>query len=122
MKGFRFVCSLALAVLLMGCATTSQRSWESRVGKLTYDQALTELGPPAKLSKTRGGIRVAEWRLHAGSPGLVDVLPQVGAPPPGNMASRTPIVVPGTPARYLRLTFSPDGKLIAWADDVRFHE
>jgi hypothetical protein len=38
--------SLLAAAWLAGCATVPQVDWTSRVGKYTYDEAVTELGSP----------------------------------------------------------------------------
>jgi hypothetical protein len=53
---------LALAVaLLAGCATTPPVDWNTRIGKYTYAQAVTELGPPAREARLSDGKIVCKW-------------------------------------------------------------
>ena len=55
----------ALAVVLVtGCATTKPIDWNSRVGAYTFDQAVTELGPPDKQARLSDGKTVAQWITH----------------------------------------------------------
>lgn len=49
-----------LALILAGCAT-AQMNWDSKVGQMTYDQAVSELGRPAGEKKLADGRTVAEW-------------------------------------------------------------
>ena len=56
---------LVLAVVFFaGCATTKPIDWNSRVGSYTFDQAVTELGPPDKQAKLSDGKTVAQWITH----------------------------------------------------------
>ena len=51
---------LALVVaFIAGCATTKPIDWNSRVGSYTFDQAVTELGPPDKQAALSDGKIVA---------------------------------------------------------------
>ena len=51
----------ALAMIfLIGCAT-GQMNWDMKIGKLTYDQAVDQLGKPAQQKKLADGRTVAEW-------------------------------------------------------------
>lgn len=97
--------------LLAGCATP-RVDWDSRVGVLTFDQAVGELGPPDKSVTMEGGTRVADWidrRRGAVTFGL-----GVGSyGRHGGIGVGTGIN-PHSPDRVLRLTFGPDGKLAAW--------
>ena len=52
---------LAVGGFLAGCATTPKVDWTARMGEYTYDQAVTELGPPTKQTKLADGKTVAEW-------------------------------------------------------------
>ena len=53
-----FLTILALAtVLMVGCKTTKPIDWNSRVGTYTFDQAVTELGPPDKQATLSDGKR-----------------------------------------------------------------
>ena len=57
------------AVLFIAGCTTYQTAWDNRVGVFTYDQAVTELGPPDKQTKLTDDQTVAEWisRYSTGS-------------------------------------------------------
>ena len=60
-----FLTILALATTLMiGCKTTKPVDWSSRVGTYTFDQAVTELGPPDKQTTLSDGKLVAQWITH----------------------------------------------------------
>jgi len=60
-----FLAILALAaVLVAGCKTTKPIDWNSRVGTYTFDQAVTELGPPDKQTTLSDGKLVAQWVTH----------------------------------------------------------
>ena len=103
--------ALPLALCLIGCATQKHGiDWQSRVGTYTYDQAVSEMGPPDKESKLSEGTRVSEWHLkerggmnlsfglgsysrHSG----VGVGQQIGSLGGGH--------------EFLRLVFRPDGIL-----------
>ena len=62
------VLELALCLFLVGCAST-KIDWNSRIGNYTYDQAVTELGPPDKQAKLTDGTVVAEWMTRRGYSG-----------------------------------------------------
>lgn len=65
---FSLLAAAALAVaILAGCRTTSTADWNSRVGHLTYNQAVAELGSPSKQRKLSDGRLVVQWiTLHSG--------------------------------------------------------
>jgi len=56
-----------LAILILiggfiaGCKSTPKVDWDARVGSYTYDQAVTDLGPPDKQAKLTDGYTIAEW-------------------------------------------------------------
>jgi len=53
---------LTLAVaFLAGCATTPPVDWNTRIGKYTYAQAVTDLGPPARQARLSDGKLVCKW-------------------------------------------------------------
>ena len=104
--------AVMMVFILAGCAT-QKIDWAGRVGNYTYDQAVLELGPPDKQATLGDGTVVAEWLTRRGH-GYTT--PAFGYAPwsyygpyyyPGYVDSYTPDV-------FLRLTFGPDGKLIAW--------
>ncbi len=111
------ILQLGLCVFLVGCAST-KFDWNSRVGNYTYDQAVTELGPPDKSAKLTDGTVVAEWMTRRGySGGSVGFMYGYGYPyhlyPPYYLAE------PPSPDYFIRLTFGPDGKLQAYKRVVR---
>ena len=57
------------AALIVGCNTTKPIDWNSRVGNYTFDQAVTEFGPPDKQTTLSDGKLVAQWvtRREGGS-------------------------------------------------------
>ena len=60
-----FLVTLTLAiVVIVGCKTTKPVDWNSRVGTYTFDQAVTELGPPDKQTTLSDGKLVAQWITH----------------------------------------------------------
>ena len=60
-----FLAILTLAAaLITGCKTTKPIDWNSRVGTYTFDQAVTELGPPDKQTTLSDGKLVAQWITH----------------------------------------------------------
>jgi hypothetical protein len=103
--------ALLAMVLFAGCATMPKINWQARIGNYTYDQAVVEFGPPDKSAKLTDGTTVAEWLLQRGevieTPGPYFYSPGYFGPP-GPAYSRTYF-----PARFLRLTFGANGKLLA---------
>ena len=85
--------------------------WNSRIGNYTYDQAVTELGPPDKMAQLSDGKTVADWIKHSHGGGMSF---GVGT---GFYGSHSAVgtgvgTSTGYPDRVLRLTFGPDGKLL----------
>ena len=112
-------CSLVLALamlILTACQTTPKVDWNSRIGNYTYDQAVTELGPPDKSAKLSDGNRVAEWVHHsAGS----SVSFGAGSGFYGSHSSvgvGQSMTVPTAHDHVFRLVFGPDDKLSSWSD------
>jgi hypothetical protein len=108
--------TLAAVLLCPGCASAPKVDWNARVGSFTFDQAVTELGPPDKAAGLSDGSAVAEWLTARGRSG-----PPMGFYPPYgrlhwiNSAMYEPI----GPDYYLRLTFGSDKKLKAWKRIVK---
>jgi hypothetical protein len=94
--------SCLVVFLLAGCATAD---WTSRIGNLTYEQAVTELGPPIMTMTMSDGTRRADWLVHRGSSG------SVGS---GRSAAIATKGMPASPSQYLLLTFGSDGRLMTW--------
>ena len=109
-----FLLLVAASLGLTGCVGP-RIDWGSRVGSYSYDQAVIEFGPPDKSARLSTGITVADWLtrrpqavIQPDSPFLT---PGYGYPPFPPTYSQTYL-----PGAYLRLTFGPDGKLIAQKD------
>jgi hypothetical protein len=103
----------ATLLLLPGCKSTPKVDWNTRIGTYTFDQAVTELGPPDKSAKLSDGKTVAEWVKH----GRGGMSFGVGT---GYIGGNTGVGVgAGTSTDYgghvLELTFGPDGKLVSWS-------
>jgi hypothetical protein len=105
---------LALAVaFLTGCATPPPVNWDTRVGHYTYDQAVTDLGPPDRQTRLSDGKVVSKWFVQA----------PVGSRFNGGMSyygsnhgfGAGQAVGSGINNQMLQLTFDPNGTLIAWS-------
>ena len=115
-----------LAVLLVGCATTPKIDWAARVGNYTYDQTVLELGPPDRWAKLQDGTTVAEWLTDRGVT-YVHANFAYGYPYPYwgwgaplyPYGAFYPAFTETSPDYYLRLTFDPEGKLVAWKKVTR---
>jgi hypothetical protein len=90
-----------------GCAT-QRVDWPARVGHYTYDQAVTEMGPPDKQAKLNDGTVVAEWLMERGYTYAYNTPGPYGPFYPSYVNTYT------APSRFVRLTFGPDGQLTAW--------
>lgn len=104
---------LLAALVIAGCATTRPIDWNSRVGSYTFDQAVTELGPPDKQAKLSDGKTVAEWitRREGGTSFSVGT-GFVG----GNAGFGVGQTVgTGYSDRVLTLTFGTNNVLTAWS-------
>jgi hypothetical protein len=109
-----FLTILALAtVLIAGCKTTKPVDWNSRVGTYTFDQAVTELGPPDKQTALSDGKLVAQWITHrnGGSSFSVGTGFYTGGVGVGVGHS----VGSGYPDKILTLTFGTNSVLAAYS-------
>jgi hypothetical protein len=108
------VASLAfLTWLAAGCSTTPKVDWNSRVGNYTFDQAVSELGPPDKQAKLSDGSTVAEWITGRSGGSAFSVGTGVYGRSTGVGVSQT--VGSGGAQRVLRLVFDKDGRLQSWS-------
>jgi len=109
-------CLLVAIIFIVGCATAPRVDWHGRIGDYTYDQAETELGPPARVVNLADGRREAQWLIEPGT---------LSATNPSRDARYSSRVYTDygqrrdVPPRYLHLIFDPDGKLAAWSEDPR---
>jgi hypothetical protein len=105
--------AIMFALLGIGCSTTKKLDWNSRVGLYTFDQAITELGPPDRQTKTSDGKTVADWVTHSTSSTSVSF----GT---GFYGGHTAVGVgqtvgSGYREHVTRLTFDTEGKLLSWS-------
>lgn len=118
MKAFFTNCSLQilagllLIFLVAGCATTPRIDWASRVGNYTYEQAILEFGPPDKNATLSDGTVVAEWLTRRGQ-SYSYASPRGYSPWYYGYGPFYPSYIDtySTPDVFLRLIFSPDGRL-----------
>ena len=104
-----FLLCLGLAT---GCASKPKIDWDSRVGSYTHDEAVLDLGPPDKTGQLSDGSTVAEWYTVKKS--RVSFSFGVGSYGSHGGVGVGQTVSPGPGVTVLRLTFGPDGKLLAW--------
>jgi len=102
-----------VSLLFGGCATKPKVDWDTRVGSYTYDQAVVELGPPARESKLSDGKRVADWVVGRSRSGGFSIGVGSFSGPVGVGVSQS--VGPGPQDKVLRLTFDGDGTLESWS-------
>jgi hypothetical protein len=101
------------AAFIIGCDTTPPIDWNSRVSAYTFDQAVTDLGPPDRQAKLSDGKTVAEWiTQRSGGTGL-----SVGT---GFYTGGVGVGVgqslgSGYPDHVLKLVFGTDNKLASWS-------
>jgi hypothetical protein len=102
---------ITLVFLMAGCVM-HRIDWNSRVGSYTFDQAVTEFGPPDKQAKLTDGQLVADWVSRYYNAGGVFV----GA---GYYGYPGTVGVLETPPSYsestLRLIFGTNNVLTAWS-------
>ncbi len=105
-----------LTCLIPACTTRPKFDWNSQIGSYTYDQAVTDYGPPDKSAELSDGSKVVEWMTRPGSY-RVDTFGYgyYGRPyrPYGYYPGYAmgPYDVSRTPDQFLRLIFDPDGRL-----------
>jgi outer membrane protein assembly factor BamE (lipoprotein component of BamABCDE complex) len=111
---FSLLAVLALAAAFFaGCSTTKPVAWDSRVGTYTFDQAVTELGPPDKPpAKLSDGKTVVQWVTHrSGGSGLgIGTGFYTGGVGVGVSQS----VGSGRSDKILTLTFNTNNVLASW--------
>lgn len=95
-----------------GCASKPRTDWNQRVGNLTFDEAVLELGPPVASTLLQDGTRVAEWFLKPG-PQISFGLGTGVYGGSGGVGVGQSVALP-TPGQYLRLVFGLDGQLQSW--------
>lgn len=109
----RTAAMVATIFLLAGCAT-QRIDWQSRVGVYTYDQAVTDYGPPDKSAKLSDGSTVAEWLTRRGQ--VIETAQPAFYPPGYWGPAWSGYSSTYMPAHFLRLTFDPGGRLKSWKE------
>ena len=106
------IVSLA-AAFIVGCQTTRPVDWNNRIGNYTFDQAVTELGPPDKQARLSDGKTVAEWITHRNGGSGFSV--GTGFYGGGVGVGMSHSVGQGYSDKVLNLTFDADNKLATWS-------
>ncbi|MBC8096326.1 MAG: hypothetical protein H7Y43_10975 [Akkermansiaceae bacterium] len=101
---------------VVGCKSTPKVDWAGRVGIFTYDQAVTELGPPDKTATLSDGRKVADWVQRSRGGGLSLGL-GTGFSSGGAGVGVGQSVGTGRRDRVLRLTFDTENRLTAWSNN-----
>ena len=109
MRGMGLTAAFAATCLTVGCAGRGP-DWNARIGTMTYDEALLELGPPSSVASLTDGTRVAEWLQYSSRVYSAPGAAVGGWGPYWGWGAPS---VSSTPSVYLLLTFAPDGKLSA---------
>ncbi|HTQ52466.1 MAG TPA: hypothetical protein VMJ12_17295 [Candidatus Acidoferrales bacterium] len=109
---FLTILSLA-AALIVGCETTKPIDWNSRVGTYTFDQAVTEMGPPDKQTALSDGKLVAQWITHRYGGSSFSVGTGFYTGPVGVGVGQT--TGSAYPDRILTLTFGTNLVLVAYS-------
>lgn len=115
---FSVLALLTLAIAFVtGCKTTPPVDWQSRVGTYTFDQAVTDLGPPDKQARLSDGQTAAKWITHRSSGTGLSIgtgfLSGGGGGAVGVGMSQS--VGSGSSDRTLTLTFGTNNVLTAWS-------
>ena len=102
----------SLGFIFAGCSTSKPKvDWNARVGNYTYDQAVTELGPPDKSAKLSDGKTVASWVTHRTSSGTGLSIGTGFYGGGGGVGVSQGIGSSSSYDRVLTLTFGTDNKL-----------
>jgi len=111
------VSALVMLVLVVvsfaGCTTTKPIDWNNRVGSYTFDQAVTELGPPDKQAGLSDGKIVAQWITRRSGGTSFSVGTGFYGGNTGVGVGQT--VGTGYRDRVLTLTFGTNHVLAAWS-------
>ena len=107
-----FLCAAVL--ILAGCAT-GRVDWNTRLGSYTFDQAVTELGPPDKQAKLSDGKTVVEWVSRYGGGPSVSVGTGFYGGYPGSIGMVHTYNQPDYYESKLLLTFATNSVLEKWS-------
>ena len=102
-----------LAGFMVACKSTPRVDWNTRVGNYTYNQALTDLGPPDSTAKLTDGRTVCKW-ITARTTGPTFGI-GTGFYGPGAGVGVGQTIGPTYNERILMLTFDTNNVLAAWS-------
>src|SRR5580692_3581299 len=108
---------MLIVAFLTGCKSTPPIDWNGRIGTYTYDQAVTDLGPPDKQAKLDDGKTVAEWITHHGGGGGLSFGTGFfsGGGGSGMGVGVGQSIGSGSSDKTLKLTFGTNNVLTAWS-------
>lgn len=109
MRIFRFAL-MTICLTSLACATHKRVDWNSRIGSYTYDQTVSEMGPPDKLATLSDGRIVADWITHRTGSGFTLGTGMAT----GNVGVGVGHSIGSSQDHVLRLTFK-DGWLETWS-------
>ena len=113
MNAATYCSGLVIGILLLAaCASRPPIDWATRIGHYTFDDSVREFGPPDKSAQLTDGSRVAEWYSARRSGVSFGVGTGISTGNVGVGVGQT--VGPGAGVRFLKLTFDPEGKLVAY--------
>ncbi len=98
---------------LAGCKSTPPVDWNARVGAYTFDQAVTDLGPPDKQTKLSDNETVAQWITRSSGGSGFSIGTGFFSGPVGVGMSQS--VGSSNPDKVLTLTFNTNYVLSAWS-------
>ena len=113
--GLKFVLFSLIVVmvgLLAGCASTNRAEWDARIGHYTYDDAVSEFGPPDKMARLTDGKLVADWITRYNNGSTMFIGSGFSGRGGGGFVQA---VGPSTYVDILRLSFDSHYVLCAWA-------
>ena len=103
---------LALAVAFLTGCKTPPVDWDSRIGHYTYDQAVTDLGPPDRQARLSDGKAVYKWFVQPPvTPRFNSGMSYYG----NNGFGANQTIGASYNSQMLQLTFDSNGKLTAWS-------
>jgi hypothetical protein len=107
------LCAVFAALFVVAGCATNKVDWNARIGHYTFDQAVTEFGPPDKQARLSDGRNVAEWvTRHYPASSLAVGTGFYGYP---GGVGYVQTVGPNAYETRLRLTFNTNNILDAWS-------
>jgi hypothetical protein len=116
-KFFPLAVLFLIAGSIAGCKSTPKVDWDGRVSSYTYDQAVTDLGPPNTRAKLTNGYTIAEWitKRSSGSGFSFGIGYISGSGGTATSVGIGPGVGFDNDDQTLQLTFNTNNVLTAWS-------